>query len=130
MPRPLGYQQGRFHKGFINPKPESTPLILGDRLSPQGLYRDSCIIKGSNVTCSTTTVEARKLQHDKLITLRYKVYRIPAPIILNPCSNFLGFTVLRGSWDLVSKVISTLIRVISRYKYIYIYSYLHYNPSY
>ena len=69
-PDHLDDQQGRFHKGFINPKPEGTPLIPGDRLSPQGLYRDSCIITGSNVTCSTTTVEARKLQHDKLITLK------------------------------------------------------------
>ena len=33
---------------------------------------------------------------------------------------------LGGSWDLVSKVISTLIGVISRYKY----SYLIYNASY
>ena len=33
---------------------------------------------------------------------------------------------LKGSWDLVSKVISTLIGVISSYKYIY----LTYNPSY
>ena len=33
---------------------------------------------------------------------------------------------LRGSWDLVSKVISTLSAVISNYKY----SYLSYNPSY
>ena len=34
--------------------------------------------------------------------------------------------VLGGSWDLVSKVISPLIGVISNYKY----SYLIYNPSY
>ena len=34
--------------------------------------------------------------------------------------------VLGGSWDLVSKVISTLIGVISKYKY----SYPNYNPSY
>ena len=34
--------------------------------------------------------------------------------------------VLGGSWDLVSKVISTLIVVISSYKY----SYPNYNPSY
>ena len=34
--------------------------------------------------------------------------------------------VLGGSWDLVSKVISTLRGVISNYKY----SYLSYNPSY
>ena len=33
---------------------------------------------------------------------------------------------LRGSWDLVSEVISTLSGVISNYKY----SYLSYNPSY
>ena len=33
---------------------------------------------------------------------------------------------LRGSWDLVSKGISTLSGVISNYKY----SYLSYNPSY
>ena len=33
---------------------------------------------------------------------------------------------LGGSWDLVSKVISTLIGVISSYKY----SYPNYNPSY
>ena len=33
---------------------------------------------------------------------------------------------LGGSWDLVSKVISTLIGVISNYKY----SYLIYNPTY
>ena len=33
---------------------------------------------------------------------------------------------LRGSWDLVSKVISPLIGVIGNYKY----SYLIYNPSY
>ena len=33
---------------------------------------------------------------------------------------------LGGSWDLVSKVISTLIGVISNYKY----SYLVYNPIY
>ena len=33
---------------------------------------------------------------------------------------------LGGSWDLVSKVISTLIGVISSYKY----SYHNYNPSY
>ena len=41
----------------------------------------------------------------------------------------LGFNipgVLGGSWDLVSKVIRTLIGVISTYKY----SYLIYNPSY
>ena len=35
-------------------------------------------------------------------------------------------TVLGGSWDLVSTVISTLSGVISNYKY----SYLNYNPSY
>ena len=35
-------------------------------------------------------------------------------------------TILGGSWDLVSKVISTLIGVISSYKY----SYHSYNPSY
>ena len=35
-------------------------------------------------------------------------------------------TILGGSWDLVSKVISPLIGVISNYKY----SYLIYNPSY
>ena len=35
-------------------------------------------------------------------------------------------SVLGGSWDLVSKVISPLIGVISNYKY----SYLIYNPSY
>ena len=34
-------------------------------------------------------------------------------------------SVLGGSWDLVSKVISTLIGVISNYKY----SYLSYNPT-
>ena len=35
-------------------------------------------------------------------------------------------SVLGGSWDLVSKVISPLIGVISNYKY----NYLIYNPSY
>ena len=35
-------------------------------------------------------------------------------------------SLLGGSWDLVSKVISTLIGVISSYKY----SYHNYNPSY
>ena len=35
-------------------------------------------------------------------------------------------TLLGGSWDLVSRVISTLIGVISNYKY----SYLNHNPSY
>ena len=39
----------------------------------------------------------------------------------SPCQSVLG-----GSWDLVSKVISTLIGVISNYKY----SYLIYNPGY
>ena len=34
--------------------------------------------------------------------------------------------VLGGSWDLVSKVISPLIGVVSKYKY----SYLNYNPTY
>ena len=34
--------------------------------------------------------------------------------------------VLGGSWDLVSRVISTLIGVISNYKY----TYLNYNPGY
>ena len=34
--------------------------------------------------------------------------------------------ILGGSWDLVSKVVSTLIGVISSYKY----SYPNYNPSY
>ena len=38
---------------------------------------------------------------------------------------FFG-SLLGGSWDLVSKVISTLSGVISNYKY----SYLNYNPSY
>ena len=37
-----------------------------------------------------------------------------------------GPTILGGSWDLVSEVISTLIGVRSSYKY----SYPHYNPSY
>ena len=34
--------------------------------------------------------------------------------------------ILGGSWDLVSKVLSTLIGVISSYKY----NYLIYNPTY
>ena len=37
-----------------------------------------------------------------------------------------GTILLGGSWDLVSNVISTLIGVISSYKY----SYLTYKPSY
>ena len=37
-----------------------------------------------------------------------------------------SYTLLGGSWDLVNKVISTLIGVTSNYKY----SYLNYNPSY
>ena len=37
-----------------------------------------------------------------------------------------GNIILGGSWDLVSRVISTLIGVISNYNY----SYLTYNPSY
>ena len=44
-------------------------------------------------------------------------------------SGFEGFRVdgiLRGSWDLVSRVISTLIKVTSRYNY----SYPTYNPTY
>ena len=36
------------------------------------------------------------------------------------------WTLLGGSWDVVSKVIGTLVGVICRYKY----SYLMYNPSY
>ena len=38
----------------------------------------------------------------------------------------LLLSLLEGSWDLVSKVISTLNGVMSNYKY----SYLVYNPSY
>ena len=40
--------------------------------------------------------------------------------------NIKSQTLLGGSWDLVSKVISPLIGVIGNYKY----SYLIYNPSY
>ena len=38
----------------------------------------------------------------------------------------LLLNVLGGSWDFVSKVISPLIGVISKYKYVY----LNYNPTY
>ena len=38
----------------------------------------------------------------------------------------IGVMILGGSWDLVSRVISTLIRVISRYNY----GYLTCNPTY
>ena len=44
-----------------------------------------------------------------------------------PIVNFRSSdSLLGGSWDLVSKVISTINGVISNYKY----SYLNYNPSY
>ena len=45
------------------------------------------------------------------------------------CAAFLSMikrVLLGGSWDLVTRDISTLIRVISNYNY----SYLTYNPSY
>ena len=45
---------------------------------------------------------------------------------ITPTRNPSKPTLLGGSWDLVSKVISTINGVISRYKY----SYLNYNPSY
>ena len=39
------------------------------------------------------TVEARKLEHHSPPALKV-VYGIPALIILKPCSNFLGFTIV------------------------------------
>ena len=49
--------------------------------------------------------------------------RILRPALQGPVASVEA---LGGSWDLVSKVISPLIGVISNYKY----SYLSYNPSY
>ena len=39
------------------------------------------------------TVEARKLEHHNHHNLKVQYTESPAPIILNRCSNFLGFTV-------------------------------------
>ena len=50
----------------------------------------------------------------------------PQEIVAEHTSKPSSTSVLGGSWDLVSKVISTLIGVIGNYKY----SYLPYNPSY
>ena len=57
-------------------------------------------------------------------------YRVPLKGFLQGSLGILGIplkgSILGGSWDLVSTVISTLIGVISNYKY----GYLSYNPSY
>ena len=40
------------------------------------------------------TVEARKLEHHSPPARKGRYRRIPSIIILNPCSNFLGFTIV------------------------------------
>ena len=39
------------------------------------------------------TVEARKLEHHYPRALKVEALGIPARIVLNQCSNFLGFTI-------------------------------------
>ena len=57
---------------------------------------------------------------------RTKRQKLRALLALEICDGECVWDVLGGSWDLVSKVISTLIGVISTYKY----SYLIYNLTY
>ena len=60
-------------------------------------------------------------KHENNVEARVTIAHCGYPSCLLRKTNVLG-----GSGDLVSKVISTLIGVISSYKY----SYLSYNPSY
>ena len=53
-------------------------------------------------------------------------WRCPSPTREFPNLRVQPRGILGGSWDLVSRVISTLIGVISKYNY----SYLTYNPTY
>ena len=57
------------------------------------------------------------------LSQRRHIFSQADPICSVPARSYI---LLGGSWDLVSKVISTLIGVISSYKY----SYHNHNPSY